>query len=227
MWSKNRPDFACPSAIAHGPVSSSHFPTLSPSFIRSSLLVLNSSLSWFLPSDPIPSLLSMILRGRCAMDHSFSTIISPLCGWVIYQANYSGSQRKIAFRTTKTSQRSKVCSSRSSCFSATPSGSNISGPSLCYKPSTPPGVAYSSILIDHGFHPRLLTFKPFGLVYAIPKFLCSTFRAATQGCPCVHSCPDPINIAALRLGYLSGHLFWFSTKNSIPNNEDLAEVQGL
>ena len=37
-------DVACPSAIAQGPVSSSHFPTLSPSFIRSSLSVLNSSL---------------------------------------------------------------------------------------------------------------------------------------------------------------------------------------
>jgi hypothetical protein len=145
-------------------LSSSKFFTLS-----SQLFTLRSSLSWFLPSDTIPSLLSMILRGRCAMDHSFSTIISPLCGWVIYQANYSGSQRKTAFRTTKTSQRSKVCSSRSSCFSATPSGSNISGPSLCYKPSTPAGVAYSSILIDHGFHPRLFTFKPFGLWQAMLK----------------------------------------------------------
>ena len=105
------------------------------------------------------------------MDHSFSTIISPLWGWVIYLANYSGSQRKTAFRTTQTSERSKVCSSRSSCFSATPSGSNIPGPSSCYKPSTPPGVAYSGILIHHGFHPRLLTFKPFGLGRAILNFI--------------------------------------------------------
>ena len=62
-----------------------------------------------------------------------------------------------------------------------------------YKPSTPAGVAYSSILIHHGFHPRLFKLKPFGLVSAILKFLCSTFWAATQGCPYMHSSPDPIN----------------------------------
>ena len=120
-------------------------------------------------------------------------------GWDGFQA-----RRKIALRSTETSQRSKVYSSLSSCISATPSGSNIPDPSSCYKPSTPAGVAYSSIFIHHGFHPRLFKLKPFGLVSAILKFLCSTFRAATKSCPCIPSSPDPINreyqtLHALRL----------------------------
>ena len=57
----------------------------------------------------------------------------------------------------------------------------------------PIGVVMLFYFIHHGFHPRLLTFRPFGLVYAILKFLCSNCRAATKSCPYLTSCPDPFN----------------------------------
>ena len=58
----------------------------------------------------------------------------------------------------------------------------------------PSGVAGHRCAVGHGFHPRLLTFKPFGLWQAFQIFFMLNFRAASQGCPYIPSSPDPINL---------------------------------